>query len=348
MIEQLAEAAYRFDVHQAISLIERLTPDARSLGDGVNPAREAVRFRSSLASGFPASDLAAARPPVPDRPFWELTANFLGLGGAFGPLPRPFTEAVVWQVRDGDTATRDFLDIFNHRLLSILHRGRRLHRPTLTRGTPDQSPMAGWVYALFGMGTPGLHGRLAVPDRSLLTHAGLLAERVSSAHALERLVRSHFGVATQLVPLQGRWLPLEESETTRIGGPAARNTALGCGAVLGARVWDQQAAAVLELGPLTLAGFRSFLPGGDARGPLLDLVRFQTAGTVAVDVRLRLRADEVPGTRLTGMQRLHLRRPRLGQDTTLTTRPAPDTPQLGWTTWLKTRPREAEGVVTLR
>ena len=357
VIEQLAAEAHRFDFHQAVSLIERLNPDARSVGDGSNPAHEAVRFCSSLTSAFPASDLTAAVPPRPGEPRWELAVNFLGLAGGFGPLPPPFTEAIVQQARAGDTATSDFLDIFNHRLVSLLYRARRKHRPALNRGTPDQGPFARYLYSLIGLGTDGLHGRMAVPDRVLLNHAGVLAQQPRSLHGLERLLSDHFGVEVRALPLQGRWLTLDDTQTTRLG---QRNSTLGNGAVLGSRAWDQQAAVVLEVGPLGLEDFRSFLPDGHAARALRDLAAFYVGPGIDTDVRLRLKPSDVPGTRLVGANRLHLHTPRtladrprvagvrLGGAGRLLTRAGPDAPRLGWTTWLTTRPRTEPGVVELR
>ena len=361
MIEQLAASAHRFDFHQAVRLIEGLRPDTRSVGDCGHPEHEALRFRSSLASAFPASDLAAARPPRPEDPRWELAVNFMGLAGGFGPLPSPLTEQLVGLTRAGDTASRDFLDIFNHRLVSLLYRIRRKHRPALTRESPDHGSHAGQLYALLGLGTPGLRGRMAVPDRALLHHAGLLDQQPRSLHGLERLLASHFKVAVRVVPMQGRWLPLDDSETTSLG---RRNSRLGArvdgGAVLGRRAWDQQAAVVVELGPLDSARFRAFLPDGHSWSALNSMIDFYTQNTVIIDVRIRMYADSVPYTVLEGanskalcstrglIERPRVGGARLGSGARLLTRPGAAAPRLGWTSWLGTRPRAAEGVVTVR
>lgn len=356
VIEQLAAEAHRFDALQAITVIERLFPLAVSVAEGGNAAHEVVRFRSSLTTAFPASDLSAAHPPRPDAPQWEILVNFLGLAGGFGPLPAPFTEAIIQQTRAGDTATRDFLDIFNHRLVSILYRARRLHRPALSRQAPDVGPMAEHLYSLIGLGTPGLRGRLSVPDRALLNHAGALAQQPRSLHGLECLLNDHFGVPIRVIPLQGGWLRLDDSQVTRLG---QRNAVLGDGAVLGQRVWDQQAAVAVEIGPLDLDGFRAFLPGGHAARALRDLAGFYAGAGTEFRVRLRLRPAAVPGTRLVGANRLHLQSPRRlaaqtrasgvrlgGEGRLLTHSAAPDAPRLGWTSWLTSRPRQSEGVVT--
>lgn len=354
VIEQLAAEADRFDFLQAVSLIERMHPDARGVGDGANADHEAVRFRSSLSTAFPASDIDTVRPPGPGEPRWELLVNFLGLAGGFGPLPAPFTETIVQQVRAGDTATRDFLDIFNHRLVSLLYRARRAHRPALNRGSPDEGPFARHLYSLIGLGTGGLKGRMAVPDRVLLNHAGVLAQQPRTLHGLERMLSDHFAVAVRVVPLQGRWLTLDDTQVTRLG---RLNSGLGGGAVLGRRVWDQQAAVTLELGPLDLEEYRRFLPDGHAARALRDLTRFYLGPGTEFAVRLRLKAGHVPATRLGGANRLYLHSPRtlagrpralgarLSGPGRLLTQAAAEAPRLGWTSWLITRPRTAEAVV---
>ena len=360
VVEQLAIEAHRFDFHQAVRLIEQLQlcPEGRSVGEAGNPDDEAVRFRSSMAPAFPASDLNSARPPRPGQPHWELEVNFMGLAGAFGPLPPPFTEEIIRRTRAGDTATRDFLDIFNHRLISLFHRVRQRHRPALTHRSPDQGPFADYLYALIGLNTEGLRGRMAVPDRALLNHAGLLAQQPRSQHGLIRLLQSHFKVPVRVEPLQGRWLALDDTQVTRLGGSNAR---LGAGAVLGRRAWDQQAAMTVALGPLDLRRFRTFLPGGSAWSALQGMIEFHNqATTTIVDIRLQLAADQVPALRLTGANRVALCTPqglvdqphapaaRLDRTARLLTRPSPEAPRLGWTTWLTTRPPAADKVVPVR
>ncbi len=358
VIEHLAAEAYRFDFHQAVRLIEQTHPEARSVGDGGSADQEAVRFCASLTSAFPASDLTGARPPRPGEARWELEVNFMGLAGGFGPLPAPFSESIVRHARAGDTASRDFLDIFNHRLVSLFYRARRRHRPELTRQSPEQGTLAQALYALMGLRANGLRDRMAVPDRALLNHAGLLAQEPHSLHGLERLLACHFHVPVQVHPLQGRWLALDDTQITRLG---RTNSGLGGGLVLGRRVWDQQAALVVELGPLDAQSFRAFLPDGSSWPQLRAMIEFYTQSDVIVDVRLRVYANQVGATRLAGANRAalytlrglkgrpHANAARLdGLGARLITRPGPTAPRLGWTTWLTTRPRTEDGVVTVR
>jgi type VI secretion system protein ImpH len=105
----------------------------------------------------------------------------------------------------------------------------------------------------------------------------------------------------------GHWMALAERERTYLGREGSR---LGSGAVLGVQVWDRQHKFRVHLGPLTLAAYESFLPGGARLRQLVDWVRFYGGLELEWDVRLWLEENEVPPLRLGR----HCR--------------------LGWTTWL--------------
>jgi type VI secretion system protein ImpH len=304
---------YRFDFFQAVRLLECLRPESESPGHGSEPEREAVRFRSRVGLDFPASEVQQIiRAAEADSPA-EMTVNFMGLAGAFGPLAMPDTELLLERIRSRDFAARDFLDTFNHRLVSLMYQVRKMHRLALTTETPDKTPVARYLYSFFGLGLAALRGRMRIPDRALLYTAGILSQQPRSAGGLERLLACHFRVNVRVQQLVGRWRPLEPGEWTRIGKARGRNHVLGTGASIGTRVWDQQGSFLVALGPLTQTEFLDFLPSGTAYGPLCELTRFYAGQEFEFAFRLTLEAAAVPET-------------RLGQS------------RLGWTSWLKTGP----------
>jgi type VI secretion system protein ImpH len=302
---------YRFDFFQAVRILESLNPDAVSVGEGSEPEKEAVRFRSRVGLDFPASEVQTISPPaLPGEPA-DMTINFLGVAGAFGPLTHGDTEHLMERIRAKDYTMRDFLDIFNHRLISLLYQVRKLHRVALTTQSPENTPVARYLFSLFGLGLQPLRNRMNVDDRVLLYSAGILSQQPRSAAGLERLLTRHFGVGAQVHQLIGRWRELGSDQWTRIGRRGQQQR-LGDTAALGTRIWDQQGAFEVRLGPLTLSQFRDFLPSGTAWTPLCELTRFFVGMEFQFAFRFTLKAAEVPAM-------------RLGQA------------RLGWTSWLKVR-----------
>ena len=128
IVEDLFAQCYVYEFHQAIKLLEIAFKDTTSLGTGSIPEAEVVSLKSRVDYAYPPSDLFSLKlaSSQKDTPYpCELKVNFLGIAGTNGPLPMPFSERLMERVRSGDTAFRDFLDIFNHRILSLLHRIRK-------------------------------------------------------------------------------------------------------------------------------------------------------------------------------------------------------------------------------
>ncbi|MGH9412930.1 MAG: type VI secretion system baseplate subunit TssG [Terriglobales bacterium] len=311
LIDWLQAEPYRFDFFQALLLLERARPDAVPLAAGSDPEREAVELAASIRLDFPPSDIESLTPAPNEAVPPRLQVNFFSLAGAEGPLPQPLVDIIQNRMRERDYAARDFLNLFHHRLLSLVFRGARAHRAALAAQAPEDSPTGNYLRAFAGLALPGQHGRLPVADRALVAYAGLLWQQPHSAAGLERLLTDYFGVRFAVRQMQGAWRPLPPEAWTRLG-PRGRNQILGDGAVLGQRVWLQAAAAEVKSEPLTLAQFRDLLPGGAALAALRALARLYAGTLCALTICLELRADAAEPARL-------------------------GSASLGWTSWLPRR-----------
>jgi type VI secretion system protein ImpH len=149
-----------------------------------------------------------------------------------------------------------------------------------------------------------------------LFNAGLLARHVRNRDGLEALLGNYFQVPVRVTEFAGHWMTLPVRDQTRLG-EKDEGAMLGVGAVLGARVWDRQHGVKLRIGPLGLARYESFLPGGSAIARLVDWMRTYLSFELAWDASLVLKRDEVPEVRLGRQGRL------------------------GWTTWLGRYARSA-------
>ena len=307
----------------AVRILERLAPERAPVGGFADPDDEVVRFTVPPSIAFPASEIQSLH-RADDAPA-RMAVNFLGLTGPLGVLPYAYTLAVSARARARDTALRDFLDLFHHRLVSLFYRAWRKYRFTVGPSDAPFDPLAAHVADLVGLGTAGLRGRTTVQDQTLLFYAGLLAPHRRSAVGLEQLVSDYFSVPAAVEQFVGDWYPLAVRDRCALDDEQrSASSCLGLGAVVGDEVWDPQARVRVRLGPLRRAQYDDFLPGGAALQRLRDLVRLYTDDQLDVEVQLVLRHDDVPGCTLGG-----------------------DVLPLGWTTWLRTAPaaRDADDAV---
>lgn len=305
LAESLLSHAERFDFFQAVRLLELARPDAVPVGSGSDPTREAVRFRARVGLEFAVNDIV--RGSAADRyRRGVLEVAFMSLTGSEGVLPAPYCELVLERSRaEGmpgalagpDNDARDFLDMFNHRLISLFYRGRKKHRPALGAGGEPVALLERLLFQLIGFGE-GMaarelyreHSQVPVRPRLLLRYAGLLAGAQRSMAGLQAMLGDALGAPVRGAQAPGRWLPLEARFRTALGGPLGRNHALGVDTVLGGRAWDASGAIVLEIGPLDLAQFRALLPGGEKYELLVFMTSFYLREELDVEVKLTLSA----------------------------------------------------------
>jgi len=293
----LFQEPYRFEFHQAIKLLEYLHPKADPFGETVSPLHEVVTVKSRVYLESMASDIYSLENVADSSPYGPpiLTVNFMGIAGIQGPLPFSYTEMIIQRGRNEDTSLRDFLDIFNHRLISILHRIRKQYLISLNTQTPEKTEIAIGLKAFLGIGQPALQNRLHVRDRSLLDYAGLYWSHPRSAAGLKAILTSYFHIPLQVEKCVGRWRPLAANQQTKIGRKGQWQK-LGQGAVIGTRIWDQQSHFRLHLGPLTRQQLDVLLPNGKGYQQLMDLTKLYVGP--AMDFSLRYVVIKPPSTHL--------------------------------------------------
>ncbi len=341
---RLFENADRFEFFQAVRLIERYYSERGAVGGRADPDAEVVRFRAHASLDFAPSQIHALERAAEDGRAPEMLVTFMGMAGTHGVLPRHYTELLLERLRADDTALRDFLDIFNHRLISLFYRSWEKHRCSVLVERSLRASISGGgekdggeeklddfssaVLDLIGMSSPRLRSQLDMERSDLLFYSGLLAQRPRSATALRGLLGGYFEVPTRVVQFTGMWLPLSQSDRTRLGAPDG-NCVLGQTAIVGDRVWDQQGKFRLRFGPLEHGQFCSLLPSGKAFPKVVAATRLFAGQERDFDVQLVLRGADVPYC-------------KLGEE-------GDAGPRLGWSAWLKTRDFEEDSeAVVLR
>lgn len=310
------EVPFEFDFFQMVRLLERILPRRAPVGRFTPPSREVARFTANPQMAFPASQIQhlewTSEGPI------QVMVNFMGLYGPMGALPLYYTELIRARHRARDRALSSFLDLFNHRMISLFYQAWVKYRFPVAYERGERDRFSQYLLDLIGIGTPGLQDRQSIPDDSLLFYSGLLSLHPRSALALEQILSDYFDVPVTLEQFVGKWYPLELDAQCKFDRGNTFSEQLGVGAVVGDEVYDPQSGARIRIGPLTLEQYLEFLPNGSAYEPLRALTRFYSGGEIDFEVQLVLRREDVPRCELGA----------LGEAG----------PQLGWITWMKTAP----------
>lgn len=334
VIERLLAQPQGFEFFQAVRLLQRWLDE-----DGSGARR--LRFRNSLAMGFPAGEIESLALRRGDEgrgtgagtdagtvESVTLTPSFIGLLGSQGALPHHYTEQIAQrELYDRDPSARAFLDLFTHRAVELLQSAWEKHRLHLQYESDGAQRFLPLVLALTGLGQGPLRARMeadagGVADESVAYFAGAVHGRGRSAAQVQRLLSGYLGVPVRIDSFVGRWTTLPPQATSVLG---LRGT-LGQDAVMGERVWQRDLAVRVVLGPLDRRRYLRFLPGGAGERALRRWFVLLTGVSLDVEVRLLLQREAVRGITLDSA------------DTT--------TGRLGWDTFLLTEPetRDREDV----
>lgn len=317
----LIKEPYRFEFHQAVKLLEYLHPNAAPFGETVRLDREVAHIKSRVFFESISSDIYSLEDAVEQTPGTHkppiLNVNFMGIAGIQGPLPYPYAEMIIQRIRHEDPSLKDFLDIFNHRLISILHRTRKQYLISLNTKSPEKTDIANAMISFLGVGQKALRERLHVTDRSLLKYAGLVWTTPHSGGGLEKIISGFFKISTRIEYCKGIWREIPKNQRSYIG-QYGQWQVLGEGAVLGTRTWDQQGHFHFHLLNLNAKQLDSFLPYGKNYKRLTDMIRFY-AGPL-LNYTLIYSPSHPPST-------------RLGRKS-----------HLGWRTWLGKSLKEGDNV----
>lgn len=291
----LSQNADQFEFHAIVKLLENIQKDKNPLGEDVDPLNEPLRLQARVTQEFPSTEIHQLLMPKDKKVPPLLTTNFLGIAGNNGPLPDPYTNHIIQRSLKGDNALRDFLDIFNHRLLSLLHRIRKKFWIGVSVAPPEATLLGGCLRSLVGLALPQTQNRLGIPDRSLTYYAGILWQKPRSTQGLETLIQGFFKLPTRIHPLQGKWIPVPLPQQSILG---KKHHTLGISSFIGPRYWDQSAYFTVELGPMSLSTYIDFLKVGPSFQEIKTLIAYYAGKDQDFRLNLHVNGDEIPKARL--------------------------------------------------
>ena len=191
---------------------------------------------------------------------------------------------------------RDFLDVFHHRLLSLLYRELIRFRLWGEQTTDLRDRWACRLMALAGFDVYDEPLKLRIHVSLLLKLAPLLAQQSRTAGALkialEEVLGDELGGAEIIVrEFAGSWTEIETESQTRLG---ERNSELGRTALLGRLAFDRAGSLEIQIGPVARRIYERFLPTGDLMPVLQDALSLFLRDPLDHRVILELAKAEAP------------------------------------------------------
>lgn len=271
-----------------VTRVQQLLADAGP--NAGSSAREAVRFRHDAGLGFHTSDVldATLEHEDDDAPRVAITTGLLGLTGATSPLPLSWIEQ---HAHDGEPSVEcAFLDLFHHRLLSLLCRGLLTSDLTDAAGG-GRAHLAAWSLQLAGLPPEHAPRIASLPPDTLFWLSPLLVSWPPSARrievALDALLDEVLGAARGDTRVRVRELTGGQCDVPAPERPLLGGLRLGVAAVLGSRMAVPASGLTVEIGPLSAHACRLLAPSTELGRRCAAVVALLTPETVRAVIALQ-------------------------------------------------------------
>ncbi len=333
LIRALVKSGHRFSFFRAVHLLELCHPDAVPIGTG-GPARdEVVRLRPDPSFVVPRSTIARideVRDGDASTRRFLITQNLMGLYGIRSPIPEVYGEEILQRTLERDPV-RDFLDLFHHRVLSLLYRSWARSRAHVTFRPAAIDALTRIVFSMAGLGEETVRQAAGMAPLGLLRYTVFLSRPAKTAEGLEGVLSDSLeGARVRVEPYRLRTVAVPEDQRVRLGVACCR---LGEDFTLGERIADRAGRFRLHVGPLERRPFLALAPGGAARATVGALLRLCLLDDLEHDTVLGILAHAKPAFNLEGRED----GPSLGIDTWLHT----DAPEDSWIPFPGFPPRAA-------
>ncbi len=287
MKTELLRHGRRFSFFQVIRLLRQLEHIAKdgSAADITDTGH--IRIRPKLSLAFPSSDVDSIEELDGENSSFRVNTAFLGLYGTSSPLPVFYTEDLMEEESLDESISRDFLDIFNHRLFLLLFKSWSKYRQHL-KVVEERDPMyLERLFCLVGLGEKAFRKDISEPY-SLIRYAGLLTQYPRSSLGLRTLLKDALGnIPLEIIPCVGGTTAIPEEQRFHLG---ISGGSLGQDSFLGNEILDRTSKFRIKIGPLQQDQYQEFVPGGQKYELLTFLTNFYLVEPLKYEIECILSA----------------------------------------------------------
>ncbi|MCL1125546.1 type VI secretion system baseplate subunit TssG [Shewanella surugensis] len=283
---RMPEKVRSYNFFQLVELIHRLEGNDADSREWEQQGK--LFFTADPSLGFASSDVSSLTRLDDNR--LQLDTTFLGLNGSQSPLPNYLLDQIADPEDEG--MKRNFLDFFNHRLISLFYKSWRKYRYYVRFQDNASDAFSAQVFSLVGLANEDLRGETSINWCKMLAYAGMLAGRSRSPQTVSGIIAHCFDLNNVSIrEWEKRKVRIPESQQFLLGKD---NASLGMDTMIGEQVTDVMGKFVICIDDLSFELFQDFLPSGKEFKPLCKVMEMVLREQMAFDLELTLAKEATP------------------------------------------------------
>lgn len=263
------EELYQQGFAPLLRYLDANAPLAARIGYSVSPKQDCARFGQTPLLHFHSSAFTQVKFET-ENGSYKLKNSYWGMLGINGPLPTHLTEyAIERNYRLKDKTFTEFLDVFNHRFISLFYRAWADAEPCVSHDREQHDGFKDKVNALSGEESPAQDAF----NQNKHVHqylAGLFSQKNRSSTVLSQLLSEFLSLDVSIKPFAGRWYDLNAQELTRLG---EKNSTLGVDCIAGARTFQRSFNFAITIGPVDYSEYLGLLNNNQRLESIIELTQ---------------------------------------------------------------------------
>ena len=300
-LEELArnpQELYQQGFAPLLRYLDANAPLATRIGYSISPKQDCVRFGQTPLLHFYSSAFTNIKIDNKSGDF-KLKNSYWGMLGINGPLPSHLTEyAIERNYRLKDTTFTEFLDIFNHRFISLFYRAWADAEPTVSHDRPEHD--------LFKQRISAFSGELNSAQDNFHQHknihqylAGLYSQKNRSRKTLCQILSEYLNFDIYIDEFQGQWYNLQSSEQTQLG---TNNASLGVDSIVGSRTFQRCFNFTINIGPINYDQYINLLNNKQRLYTIIELTQKAVGQEYQFSINIVLKAHQTQACQLGSAQ----------------------------------------------
>lgn len=289
------------DFFYLVRLLENQMKELPRIGTAQHPNAEALRFGQMPFLKHTDSDIHSVTQKSAEGRYgiYEVLVYFFGLLGPNGPMPLELTDFIYHQnINDYDATTRRFLDIINHRFLSLYYRAFSMCEMPVCFDREDPTLMN--FFRSFNR--QGYKKITSLPEYAQFAFTAEFLHGRRSALGLENILKSYFGIHINIREFVEKTHFIPKEVRMHLGN---RDTSvLGLNAQIGSRYTTRTQDIIVEIGPINYKESLDYMPGTPNFRQMYEIISSYLNRPLTVHTELKIDAGTVRELYLDGTKAL--------------------------------------------